>query len=197
MQQQTFIFLIHHLQKFIKIQRNDFYIHYHLDWSSGRVSGWHFGFDPIRSRVAHIFNPTRVGLSIFPSRRDPTRQGPELDVKRAKYRNSNATRILFNYLWLTFPRVTIGSYQKWADQVGDASYISTLSSLISRKVRSWPNRILASETSTPRFKTTLRVSVLAEDHCRFLSKLGRCHIFMIRESPGRTWTKTIGRSDKW
>jgi len=31
MQQQTFIFLIHHLQKFIKIQRNDFYIHYHLD----------------------------------------------------------------------------------------------------------------------------------------------------------------------
>ncbi len=75
MQQQTFIFLIHHLQKFIKIQRNDFYIHYHLDWSSGRVSGWHFGFDPIRKSGCPHFqpDPSRVEHISIPTRRDPTR----------------------------------------------------------------------------------------------------------------------------
>ncbi len=31
-----------------------------LDWSSSWVSSWHFEFDSIRSRVAHIFNLTRL-----------------------------------------------------------------------------------------------------------------------------------------
>ncbi len=44
-----------------------------IDWSSDRVSGWHFEFDSIRSRVVHIFNSIWVELLIFSTWRDSTR----------------------------------------------------------------------------------------------------------------------------
>ncbi len=58
-----------------------------LDWSSSWVSSWHFEFDSIRSRVAHIFNSTWVKLSIFSTWRDSTRLGIEstrLDPSRIR-----------------------------------------------------------------------------------------------------------------
>ncbi len=46
-----------------------------LDWSSSRVSSWHFELEPISSRIAHIFNPIWVELLIFSTWRDSTRLG--------------------------------------------------------------------------------------------------------------------------
>ncbi len=48
-----------------------------LDWSSSRVSNWHFEPESYSNRIAHIFNSIRVELSIFPTRRDSTRLGIE------------------------------------------------------------------------------------------------------------------------
>ena len=58
-----------------------------LDWSSSRVSSWHFEFDSIQSRIAHIFNSTQVELRIFSIRRDSTRlkiESTRLDPSRIR-----------------------------------------------------------------------------------------------------------------
>jgi len=58
-----------------------------LNWSSSRVSSWHFEFDSIRSQVAHIFNLTRVKLLIFSIRRDSIRlriESTRLDSSRTQ-----------------------------------------------------------------------------------------------------------------
>ncbi len=44
-----------------------------IDWSSSWVSSWHFEPESRSSRVAHIFNSTRVELLIFSTWRDSTR----------------------------------------------------------------------------------------------------------------------------
>jgi len=57
------------------------------DWSSSWVSSWHFEFNSIQSRIAHIFNSTQVKLSIFSTWRDSIRlriESTQLDSSRTQ-----------------------------------------------------------------------------------------------------------------
>ncbi len=71
--------------KWVKININ--HINFSIDWSSSRVSSWHFELELISSRVAHIFNSIRVELLIFSTWRDSTRleiESIQLDSSRTQ-----------------------------------------------------------------------------------------------------------------
>jgi len=66
-----------------------------LDWSSSRVSSWHFELKSISSWVAHIFNLIQVELLIFSTWCNSTHQELELDIKSVKNRNIKQHVCLF------------------------------------------------------------------------------------------------------